>query len=179
LHALFLFNLLIKKSPPARELHLHTPGSKPLEAFSQSKTKRLPPPTSPYRLVFISQIMCFIRVIHPVEALVIANPIFLLLLEVFVMAQIIVKSKHGDVAIIVDDGMVEFLKDYYKVFNVKTGYVQCRLKSSKNKSTIPLQRLVANTPKGYFTHHINHNKNDYRLENLEIIKDIISSQSTL
>jgi hypothetical protein len=86
------------------------------------------------------------------------------------MAQIIVKLKHGDVVIIIDDGMVEFLKDYYKVFNAKTGYVRCRLKSNKNKSTIPLQRLVANTPKGYFTHHINHDKNDYRLENLEIIE---------
>lgn len=53
------------------------------------------------------------------------------------MAEVIVKCKHGDVVIIVDDWMVEILKDYYLVFNIKTGYVQCHLRHSKNKSTIP------------------------------------------
>lgn len=93
--------------------------------------------------------------------------LFKILLEVL-MAPKTIKSKNGDIEIQVDDWLIPILENYYTNLNWKTGYVQVRLKSNP-KIRMTLQRLVAQTPKGYMTHHINHNKNDYRLINLEVI----------
>lgn len=91
------------------------------------------------------------------------------ILQEVLMTQKNIKSIHGDVVIQVDDWMLPILEKYYVNLNWKTGYVQCKLKANTKSHPIPLQRLVAKTPRGFMTHHINHDKNDYRLENLEII----------
>lgn len=67
---------------------------------------------------------------------------------------------------VVDDDIFEFVKNIKWHLN-KAGYI-CY---SKNNNKVFLHRLIANTPDGYVTDHINGNKLDNLRSNLRVTTD--------
>lgn len=74
---------------------------------------------------------------------------------------------QGKVALI-DDEWFEYLSQY-KWGYYKGGYAARQTQRNRVKATIYMHRLIANTPKGYDTDHINGDKLDNRSSNLRVV----------
>lgn len=73
---------------------------------------------------------------------------------------------YGTVEIILDDSVHRLLKDRQFGLYGHEGHFYARV--GIDGSWIPLHRLVCNTPKGYYTDHINGNTFDNRRRNLRV-----------
>lgn len=69
---------------------------------------------------------------------------------------------------IVDTSQLSKVLDYYWCVDPNNGYV----KASIDGETTYLHRFLMDCPKGKVINHINHNRNDNRLENLEIVTSL-------
>ena len=77
---------------------------------------------------------------------------------------------------IVDDADYEWLNQW-KWGISSTGYAKRGIRKGKKTITIFLHRLLAKTPKGKFTDHINRNRLDNRRENLRVCTTFESNQN--
>ena len=66
---------------------------------------------------------------------------------------------------LIDESQLALVMNYFWVVDKRNGYV----KTTINGATVYLHRFLMNVPKGKVINHINHNRNDNRLENLEIV----------
>ena len=69
---------------------------------------------------------------------------------------------------IIDYDKLALVMNYFWVVDPRNGYV----KTSINSQTIYLHRFLMDCPKGKVINHINHQRNDNRLENLEIVTSL-------
>ena len=72
----------------------------------------------------------------------------------------------------VDDDQLALVMNYFWVVDPRNKYV----KTSINSKTVYLHRFLMNVPKEMVVNHINHNRNDNRLANLEIVTPIDNSR---
>lgn len=73
---------------------------------------------------------------------------------------------------IVDASQLGKVLDYYWVVDPNNGYV----KATIDGETIYLHRFLMDCPKGRVINHINHNRNDDRIANLEIVSPLENSR---
>jgi hypothetical protein len=91
-------------------------------------------------------------------------------MEIFTLNHFIKSKKHGKKKIKLDKAFKWIIKLYYRTYNATSGYIQCKLKSDPKSSTVPLQHLIMQPPKGMVADHIDPNKKwDYRRSNLQVI----------
>ena len=73
---------------------------------------------------------------------------------------------------VVDASELGKVLDYYWVVDPNNGYV----KASIDGETVYLHRFLMDCPAGKVVNHINHNRNDNRLDNLEIVTPLENSR---
>jgi hypothetical protein len=79
----------------------------------------------------------------------------------------IIKTNKG-IEVIIDDHLFEELSKL-KWYQIKTGYVYSTKRVDGKQKNTYIHRLITNAPKGMEVNHINGNKLDNRLENLELL----------
>ena len=92
----------------------------------------------------------------------------------------IVKADKGTVILadssnqcfMVDESQLANVLNFFWVVDKVSGYV----KTSINGATVYLHRFLMNVPNGKVVNHINHQRNDDRLENLEIVSPLDNSR---
>ena len=69
---------------------------------------------------------------------------------------------------LIDESQLALVMNYFWVVDKRNGYV----KTSINGATVYLHRFLMNVTKGKVINHKNHNRNDNRLANLEIVSPL-------
>ena len=69
---------------------------------------------------------------------------------------------------LIDESQLANVMNYFWVVDKRNGYV----KTSINGATCYLHRFLMDVPKGKVVNHINHQRNDDRIENLEIVSPL-------
>ena len=73
---------------------------------------------------------------------------------------------------LIDESQLALVMNYFWVVDKRNGYV----KTSINGATVYLHRFLMNVPNGKVVNHKNHQRNDNRLENLEIVSPLDNSR---
>lgn len=71
--------------------------------------------------------------------------------------------------VLVDDEVFEELNKYCWSFNSRTKYAERTMRIGEKFKKVQMHRIIANTPEGLWTDHINHDRLDNRKANLRSV----------